>query len=144
MQELLRGCQGVHGFRERELADDHDVDVAARTLVPARQGPVDERCGDPVGHGFERFAQDVGDARGLFQHVAQVLVDGRPRVRLEVHLVADRAAGEQPGIGQLVQLPQERPGYLAGNPGDLPHMERRFGMQQEQRESVAPVSAEEE
>ena len=45
-QRLLRWREGLHDLAKACLADHHQIDVASRTLVPARHGAVHERCPD--------------------------------------------------------------------------------------------------
>lgn len=142
-QSLPRRRERLHDFGEEGLPHDHKVEIAPGALIAARDRAVHEGGGDPPGERLERRAQHVGDPGGLLQHVAQIVEDRAGRIRLELDLVADRLADEDPGVGEQIQLAQQRARGLARQARDLAHVQRKLRMQQEQREHVAAVSAEE-
>jgi hypothetical protein len=143
-QRFLRRRHRADHFRERDVADDHDIEIAAGALVAARDRPVDECRANAPRQGFQRSAQHVGDARGLLEDVTQVFVDRASSVRLKLDQIANRLSQQDASVGQAIQFPEQGARGLSGHPRNLAHVQRDVRVQQEQREGVAAVGAEQQ
>ncbi len=142
-QVLLRRRQGLDRILELQFADEHEIHVAARALLAARDRTVDE-CGlDAAGEGSQRFAQHIGYAGRLLQDAAQLFVDWGIRIGLVMHLVALASAKQQPGFGKRSQLAIQGIRRSVRYAGDLADVVRLAGMEQQQRQHVAAVGAKE-
>jgi hypothetical protein len=132
-QRFLRGRERFDNFSEADIADDHQIDVAAGALVTAGDRAVNESGTNPIAQRLQRLAQHVRHACRLLEDVAQVLVDRAFGIGLELHLIAHRLAKKNARIGEAIELAEQGARRLADDARDLAHVQRGLRMQQEQR-----------
>lgn len=131
--------QSVDHGAEVQCPDQEQIGGAARRFSAARDRAEDERHLDVVGQRCKRFDQDIGHTNGLPQDAGQFRIDLVRAIRRVLDLITDALAVEQPGFVQAGQLLVERPGRRSGETSDLPYMELSFGVQEQQRQDLAPI-----
>ena len=119
----LRFRQGLGGGRHGRFSDHHQVYIACRPLPAAGEGAKHECQLDLRGQRGYCCLQQVRQAHGFDDQVAQLLMYGRRRVGSVENLIADFPAFEYPDSGEQFQFPLDRTQGRAGKPGDLADME---------------------
>jgi hypothetical protein len=104
------------------IAYDHDIDVAAGTLLASGDGPVDEGGLHHVPKGGEQSAQELRRAGGLGKQAFQLREYGRFSVGPEAHRDIARIAQDESQIDQAAQLPMRGSGARCRLTGDLAQM----------------------
>src|SRR5690606_37075360 len=92
---------------EADVTDHHQVDVARRMLVAARDRPVDKRTGDPPVQWTKDLPQGWHDAGGLVDQAAQLGKDRRLRVRLEIRACTLPTGFEDAPVDERFELTLE-------------------------------------
>lgn len=97
---LLGLPENLRKLESRNLADDHEVDVALRKLLPACDGTVDERKGDFRFERFEKLPEHVHQSNGLRHQASQFIVERTIGVGLKIDAVSIEPSSKDAALNE--------------------------------------------
>lgn len=112
----LSRIETVHDLSELDVANDNEIDVAARLQLPTRGRAVNEGDQDPGSERGECLSQLRRETGGLGEERLELGKDGRGLVRLVVDLATSDGSTNDPGLRQHPKVSGNgslrRPGHL--------------------------------
>ena len=114
---------------QRHITDDHQIDVAVRSLPTLGETSIDVGQFDPAPHGLKHFAKNHGQTKRLANKGSYLIIDRAVGVESVDDLVAELLCHQQAGIPQGVQFSLQMTAVHTGDPLQLPKMKaiRCFG-----------------
>jgi len=136
--------QCIHDLAEVHGTDHEQVDVALAGRPTRRQGPEDEGERDAVAQRLERIPKHVHQPGCLEHQTLEFREDRGLPVGAVKNLVATRAASENPGVLEGLQLPLHGARRGLRPAGDLAHVILLLRMTEQEPEDPAASLAEQD
>jgi hypothetical protein len=104
-ETLLGGGDHVDHFVERDIADDHEIDIARRAILATCHRSIDEGEPDLRAKGGKCLAQDICQPSGFQHDAAQIGKDRTVRVRLKEDVRTAHRSPDDTHLDQRFELP---------------------------------------
>ena len=128
--------------RERDVADDSEVDITARMILAGCERAKDECTVDP-GEPLQGQGDPAPDSPRLHRDGTQFRVEGTCGIRPEFELPTRDLGNQYAGALEQAKLPCDCRRGKAGTPRDLAHVKRSLGGGEEQPDDRLAGPAEE-